>query len=104
MPSNLVSFPTHVGVIRIEFAYVGPLATWEGPAVFFTLDHTPVVSIVMRSGEAAIDVLGTDPAVFEDLPQEIQDGAKWWAAMLKLIDGAWASFVHANAIDQRDAA
>jgi hypothetical protein len=96
MPSNLVTFPTHAGDIRIEFSGAGPLADWQGPAVFFSLNHTPVLSVVMRDGEAVIDVLGLDSGVFEQLPQDLQDAARWWQAMLKLMDGAWSGYVRAS--------
>jgi len=94
--SALVTFPTHIGDIRIEFAYVGPVHDWQGPAVFFSLNQTPVLSVVMRDGEAVVDVLGFDPDVFEQLPQDLQDAARWWQAMLKLMDGAWSAYVRAT--------
>lgn len=97
MSSNLVTFPTHAGTITIEFAYVGPVHDWQGPAVFFSLNSTPILSVVMRDGEAVIDVLGLDPGVFEQLPQDVRDAAKWWQAMLRLMDFAWSAYVHANA-------
>lgn len=96
MSNSLVTFPTNVGEIVIEFAYVGPVHNWKGPGVFFTLNGTPICSVVMRDGEAVIDILGHEPDVFTQLPADVQDAAQWWQAMLKLMHGAWSGYVRAR--------
>lgn len=101
---NAITFPTHVGRLTVEVRAAGPVNTWRGPEVFFSVDGIPTLSVAIRDGEPVIDVLGHDPTRFDALPEDLQLAAAWWHQLLPVLSEAWERFAHEQLAELADAA
>lgn len=101
---STIIFPTHVGRLSIEVGATGPVATWRGPEVFFSVDGMPIVSISIQDGAAVVEVIGHDPRVFAELPEALQLAAAWWQQALPTVAAAWNQFTATLPIDRANAA
>ncbi|MGB3328675.1 MAG: hypothetical protein WBA46_06955 [Thermomicrobiales bacterium] len=99
MPAHTVRFPTHIGAVQIEFGAAGPVHTWRGPEVYFSVGGMPTVCVSMQGSTAIVEVIGQDPQKFDALPEDLQHAAVWWQVILPTLAAAWTRFTAATLAD-----
>lgn len=100
---DILTLPTLVGGVRIDLRKHQPTDQWDGPIVALWVAGVPAVMIWQQGDEPVrVDVLGTDPGVFNQLPTDVQAAAAFWEAELPGVLGRWRQ--HLAATRERDAA
>jgi hypothetical protein len=95
--SPVVTVPTLVGGVRIDLEHHHPIETWDAPDVAIWVAGVPIVFIWQRQADepVRIDVLGTDPGVFDQLPADVRAAAAFWEAELPGMIARWHQHVQA---------
>lgn len=92
-----VILPTLVGGVQVDVSKHQPTDQWESPFIALWVAGVPAVMIWQQGDEPVrVDVLGTDPAVFEQLPADVRAAAAFWEAELPGVIDRWRQHVEAN--------